>query len=182
MKKIHVDNLYEHADGGLYCLLSDDSALKTPDDGGDWCAAVIYIGVDQKLRATVKRRWEERFRQIPCYEGEDEDVMSMIRRANPGDSDLDFIRVMESWHESEINITGHMLELAVAAVIEKYEWPRSFADAPSRFGPPGEKPENVEMTITTEDLQRVLQTYEIERVPEPHGFTFKMRKSFPQVS
>lgn len=181
MKKIHVDNLYEHADGGLYCLLIPDAPMKHPDSG-DWLPGVIYIGKDGQARSTTQDRWAERFTQIPYYDGEDEDVMSMIRRANPGDSDLDFIRVMESWHESEINITGHMLELAVAAVIEKYEWPRSFADAPSRFGPPGENPENVEMTITTEDLQRVLQTYEIERVPEPHGFTFKMRKSFPQVS
>jgi hypothetical protein len=71
-----------------------------------------------------------------------------------------------------------MLELAVAAAVQKYEWPGHLVDAPARFGSEG-NPESVELTITTEDLQRVVQNYEIERVPEAHGFTFKIRKSFP---
>lgn len=168
MKKIVVDNLYEHADGGFYCLLSEDSALKEPTAVGIWHDAVIYIGVDQKMRSTTKDRWAERFSQIPYYAGEDEEVISMIRRANPGETDLDFIRVFESWHESEINITGNMLELAVAATIKQL--------APSLLV---DSPEGTSLTIQTSDLQDVLQNYEIERVPEPHGFRFVMRKSFP---
>lgn len=171
MKKIVVDNLYEHADGGLCCLLTDDSALKEPTDVGIWHDAVIYIGVDQKMRSTTKMRWAERFSQIPYYSGDDEEVISMIRRANPGDSDLDFIRVFESWHESEINITGNMLELAVAATIKQL--------APSLLV---DSPEGTSLTIQTSDLQDVLQNYEIERVPEPHGFRFVMRKSFPETA
>lgn len=94
--------------------------------------------------------------------------MAMVRRSNPGDSDLDFIRVFESWHESEINITGNMLELAVAATIKQL--------APSLLV---DSPEGTSLTIQTSDLQDVLQNYEVERVPEPHGFRFVMRKSFP---
>lgn len=165
--KIVVDNLYQHADGGHYCLLIPDAPMKHPDSG-DWLPGVIYIGVDQKMRSTTQTRWAERFSQIPYYDGEDEDVMSMIRRANPGDSDLDFIRVFESWHESEINITGNMLELAMAATIKQL--------APSLLV---DSPEGTSLTIMTEDLQQVLQNYDLKRVPISHGFTFEMRKSFP---
>lgn len=169
-----VDNLFSHADGGLYCLLSDDTALKSPHSG-EWHEAVIYTGTDNKMRSTTKARWLDRFTPVAEYTGDDESVLSMIRRCNPGDRDLDFISVMESWHESEMGVTGHMLELAVAAVIQKYEWPGHLVDAPSRYGEEG-NPDHVELTIMTADLQRIAQQYRIERVPIPHGFTFHMRK------
>jgi hypothetical protein len=164
-----ADNLYSHPDGGFYCLLSDDAALKEPTPVGVWHDAVIYTGTDNKMRSTTKARWAERFSPVAEYTGEDESVMQMIRRCNPGDRDLDFVAVFESWHESEIGITGHVLELAVAATALRLG------------GLDTTKPE-VEMsfTITTEDLQRVVQNYEIERVPEPHGFRFVIRKSFPE--
>src|SRR5690606_9307707 len=98
----------------------------------------------------------------------DEQVLMMVRRANPGDVDFDFLRVFESWHESEMGITGHMLELAVAAVMEKWG---------EAVGVPMD--EGAEITISTEDLQRVVQTYEIERVPIPHGFTFRITRPSP---
>lgn len=173
-----ADNLYSHSDGGFYCLLSDDAALKEPTAVGVWHDAVIYTGTDNKMRSTTKARWAERFSSVAEYTGDDESVMQMIRRCNPGDRDLDFVAVFESWHESEIGITGHVLELAVAATIQKYEWPGHLVDAPARFGPDG-NPDSVELTITTEDLQRVVQNYEIKRVPEPHGFRFEITKSFP---
>lgn len=172
-----ADNIYEHADGDFYCLLSPQTPLKHPDTG-EWLPGVTYTGTDGLMRSTTQARWDERFTPVAEYTGDDESVMQMIRRCNPGDRDLDFVAVFESWHESEIGITGHMLELAVASVIQKYEWPGHLASAPARFGPEG-NPESVEVTITTEDLQGVLQTFEIERVPEPHGFTFKITKSFP---
>lgn len=174
MKKIIVDNLYEHADGGFYCLLSEDSALKEPTAVGIWHDAVIYIGVDQKMRSTTKDRWVERFSQIPYYAGEDEEVISMIRRANPGETDLDFVRVFESWHESEMSITGNMLELAVAACVESFIWggaARNHTDFPG-----SKKIQSASITISTEDLQRVLQSYRIEKIAEPHGFRFTVSK------
>lgn len=166
---IRVDNLYLHADGGYYCLLIDDARMKHPDSG-EWLPGVIYVGADGQSRSTRRARWEERFTQVQDVHPDNlsDDEMAMIRRCNPGDSDLDFIRVMESWHESEINITGHMLELAVAATIKQL--------APSLLV---DSPEGTSLTIQTSDLQDVLQNYEVERVPEPHGFRFVMRKSFP---
>ena len=170
-----VDNLFTHTDGGFYCLLNDDAALKEPTPVGVWHDGVIYMGADGKMRSTTKARWLDRFTPVAEYTGDDESVLSMIRRCNPGDRDLDFISVMESWHESEMGVTGHMLELAVAAVIQKYEWPGHLVDAPSRYGEDGNS-DHVELTIMTADLQRIAQQYRIERVPIPHGFTFHMRK------
>jgi hypothetical protein len=165
-----ISNLYLHVDGGYYCLLIDDADYKTTE--GDWVPGVVYTGADGRIRSTTRERWEDRFTLMLANDaaiaGMPEDVQSMIRRANPGDPDLDFVRVFESWHQSEINITGNMLELAVAAAIEP------FVDLDESDA------EDFRLTIRTEDLQRVLQNYEIERVPEPHGFTFVIRKSFPE--
>jgi hypothetical protein len=164
---IHVKNLYLHADGDHYCLLSDDAPMKCPVTG-DWLSGVIYMGTDGAMRSTSRSRWEERFKPVAEYDGTDEAVIAMIRRANPGDMDFDFLRVFESWHESEMSITGHMLELAVAATMEKWVFA---IEAESKLD------EGFEITISTEDLQRVVQTYEIERVPIPHGFTFRIARS-----
>jgi hypothetical protein len=166
---IRVDNLYRHEDGGLYCLMIPDAPMKHPDSG-EWIAGVIYLGKDGQARSTSRARWDDRFTQVSAIHEDklDAEEMAMVRRSNPGDSDLDFIRVFESWHESEINITGNMLELAVAATIKQL--------APSLLV---DSPEGTSLTIQTSDLQDVLQNYEIERVPEPHGFRFVMRKSFP---
>jgi hypothetical protein len=161
---IKVNNLYEHADGGFYCILSDAAPMKCPVTG-DWLDGVIYMGTDGVMRSTSRARWDERFSPVAEYAGDDEQVLMMVRRANPGDVDFDFLRVFESWHESEMGITGHMLELAVAATILKMIEKL----APSEVS-------HQSLTITTEDLQHVVQTYEIERVPIPHGFTFVMRK------
>lgn len=171
---IKVNNLYEHPDGGFYCLLSDHTPGKD-NATGDWHDGVTYMGTDGVMRWTNRARWDERFTPVAEYSGDDEQVIMMVRRANPGNMDFDFLRVFESWHESEMSITGNMLELAVAAVLERYEWPGHLVNAPSRFGDPG-NPESAEITIMTEDLQRIVQTYDIERVPIPHGFTFRISK------
>lgn len=150
-----IDNLYKHADGDFYCLLSENAPLKHPDSG-DWMAGVIYIGTDQQMRSTTWDRWLERFAKVDSYTGTDEDVLNMIRRANPGSQDFDFIRTFESWHESEANITSMMLELAVAATIVKYR--------------PDSKMESI--TLKTEDLQHINLNYEIAKEAIPHGFIF----------
>lgn len=174
---IKVNNLYEHAEGGFYCLLSDATPGKD-DATGDWREGVTYMGTDGVMRWTSRARWDDRFSPVAEYTGDDEQVLMMVRRANPGSVDFDFLRVFESWHESEMSITGHMLELAVAAAVEKYEWPRPITEAPTRMmGAREGDPQSVEITIMTEDLQRVVQTYEIERVPIPHGFTFCIKKA-----
>jgi len=162
---IKVDNLYQHADGGYYCVLSDDAPMKNPTTGG-WLPGVIYLGTDGRLRCTSRKRWLERFAPVAEYTGDDESVIAMIRRANPGSLDFDFVSTLESWHESEMGITGHSIELAIAATLLKLsKW--ADLDSPSLA---------LETTITTEDLQRVVQTYEIERVPVPGGFRIIVRK------
>lgn len=163
---IKVNNLYEHPDGGFYCILSDAAPMKCPVTG-NWLDGVIYMGTDGVMRSTSRARWDERFSPVAEYSGDDEQVLMMVRRANPGDVDFDFLRVFESWHESEMGITGHMLELAVAATMEKL----------CNWSVDSENP--AELTISTEDLQRVVQTYEIERVPVPHGFTFRITRPSP---
>jgi len=170
---IKVENLYEHADGGFYCILSDAAPMKCPVTG-DWLDGVIYMGTDGVMRSTSRTRWDERFSPVAEYAGDDEQVIMMVRRANPGNVDFDFLRVFESWHESEMGITGHMLELAVAAATEVFMEALSGSRDPARLEFPED--ESVHLTIRTEDLQRVVQTYEIERVPQPHGFTFVIRK------
>lgn len=170
---IAVNNLYEHADGGFYCILSDAAPMKCPVTG-DWLDGVIYMGTDGVMRSTSRARWDERFSPVAEYTGDDEQVLMMVRRANPGSMDFDFLRVFESWHESEMSITGHMLELAVAAAVEKFAWRN---EPPKKLDWDGNELRSAEITILTEDLQRVVQTYEIERVPIPHGFTFRMSKA-----
>lgn len=162
---IRADNLFEHADGGRYCLLIPEAPMKHPVSG-EWVPGVVYTGTDGVIRSTTRERWDERFTPVAEIAANDlnEAELMMIRRSNPGDVDFDFLRVMESWHESEMGITGHMLELAVAAAMEKLI--PEMADGKPTL-----------LTITTEDLQRVVQTYEVERVPQPHGFTFCVTKS-----
>ena len=163
---IRVDNLYRHADGGLYCLLSADTPMKCPVTG-DWIEGVVYLASDGKMRSTSRARWGERF--FPLAEIREDEVseeeLAMIRRANPGDLDLDWRKVFESWHEVEIGINGHSLELAVAATVLKMYDKLC----------PGEV-SHQELTILSSDLQSVLETYEIERVPVPHGFTIRLSK------
>lgn len=166
---IKVNNLYEHADGGFYCILSDAAPMKCPVSG-DWLDGVIYMGTDGVMRSTSRARWDDRFSPVAEYAGDDEQVLMMVRRANPGEVNFDFLRVFESWHESEMGITGHMLELAVGVVAER------FASLYPALPEGVQDPDNMRLTITTEDLQRFVQTYEVERIPQPHGFTFVMRK------
>lgn len=172
--KIEVNNLYQHANGDYYCLLSDDAPIKCPATDA-WLDGVIYTGTDGKMRSTAKHRWDARFSPVAEYTEDDEQVLMMIRRTNPGGGDLDYLSVFESWHESEMGITGHMLELAVAACMESFYWggaKRSHEDDekdPRRVAA-------ASIHISTADLQRVLQSYEIERVPVPHGFTFRIAR------
>lgn len=169
-----ITNLFQHADGGFYCLLADDAPMKCPTTDA-WRKGVIYTSTDGKLRSTTLERWKTRFTPVAEYTGDDEQVLMMIRRTNPGNQDFDFVRVFESWHESEINITGQMLELAVAATSEIFVHALGGARDPAKLECPDD--DSVQITLMTEDLQRIAQTYEIERVPIPHGFTFVMRKS-----
>lgn len=173
---VQVSNLYEHPDGGYYCLLSDANPGKDPTTG-DWVPGVIYMGTDGVMRWTSRARWDERFTPVAEYTGDDEQVLMMVRRANPGEPSFDFLRVFESWHESEMGITGHMLELAVAAVVEKTVWPGEGGSIAIQHGEAFGDHVMAEVTIRTEDLQRIVQTYEIERVPIPHGFTFRITKA-----
>lgn len=172
---IRVDNLYRHEDGSLYCLLSPEAPMKCPVTA-EWIPGVIYTGPDGLMRSTSRDRWDRRFAPVAeiAEKDLDESQLMMIRRCNPGNQDFDFIRVFESWHESEMSITGHMLELAVAAAVEKFAWRN---EPPKTLVWEKNDLQITEITIMTEDLQRVLQTYEIERVPIPHGFTFRMSKS-----
>lgn len=171
---IKVDNLFQHADGGYYCLITLDGALKEPADEGVWYTAAIYTGTDRKLRSTTERRWNKRFSPVAEYTGDDESVIRMIRRTNPGSIDFDFLRVFDSWHQTEMAVTGHALELAVASTVVKLAAMMNW-NLNDRL----DMAEGLSLDITTEDLQNVLQGYEIERVPIENGFRFEMRKSFP---
>lgn len=163
---IRVDNLYRHADGGLYCLLSADTPMKCPATG-EWLDGVTYLGYNGRMRSTTRARWDDRFSPVAEIREDEltEEELAMIRRANPGDLDLDWRKVFESWHEVETGINGHALELAIAAVMERTaNWPI-------------DPQEPVEITIQSSDLQRVLENFEIERVPVQHGFTIRLTRA-----
>lgn len=173
---IRVPNLYRHADGGLYCLLSDDAPMKCPATG-DWIDGVIYTAEDGRLRSTSRARWGERF--FPVAEIAESDLteseMAMVRRTNPGDLDLDWRKVFESWHEVETGINGHALELAIGAAMASFYWGGATRSHENEAD--GWHIKAAEITILSSDLQHVLETYEIERVPVPHGFTIRLSKS-----
>ena len=154
---IRVPNLYRHDDGGLYCLLSEDAPMKCPVTG-DWLPGVIYIADDGRMRSTTRARWDDRFSPVAAIHEDKltESQMAMIRRTNPGDLDLDFLKVLESWHEAEMGITGHALELAVVATMHK------ISGGTDR-----------QVTITAADLRHALESYDVERVPVPNGFTIR---------
>lgn len=176
---MNVDNLYEHADGGLYCLLTPEAPMKHPDSG-DWISGVIYTGVDGLLRSTSRARWDERFSPVADYRDDDPLVLSMIRRSNPGNTDFDFVRVFEAWHESEVSITAELLHMVIAATAVRFafrddigepnvlEWDKSEGD-------PG-KLQAVSVTIATADLQRVLQEYDITSEPKPRAYTIRVSR------
>jgi hypothetical protein len=170
---IRVDNLYHHVDGGLYCLLSDDTPLKCPVTG-DWLPGVTYLSPDGKMRSTTQERWADRFDRVAAIPEDKltEEQMAMVRRANPGSLDFDFVQTLESWHESEMAITGQMLELAIAVCAEKM-----IGDRIEQMAGEGVWSGETEITITADDMQRVLQTYEIERVPIQNGFTVRLKKA-----
>lgn len=168
-----IDNLYEHADGGFYCLLSDDAPMKNPADD-EWLPGVIYTGTDGKMRSTTTVRWKRRFKPVADYAGDDIEVLNMIRRCNPGNADFDFIRVFESWHEAEAGITAAMLEMAVGACIEAFVW--GGAEREVQMGADGETALNASILLKTADLDRVLHNYDVEREAVPHGFRITVRK------
>lgn len=159
-----IDNLYQHADGGYYCLMLEDVPMKY---GEEWIPGVVYVGTDGQFRSTTLSRWKERFAPVAEYTDADVSVLDMIRRTNPGEQDFDFMQVFETWSESEINLAGQMLELAVAAALDRCADGKftMYMDA-----------EGYEITIMTADLQRVWQTYDIEKVAIEHGFIFSMHR------
>lgn len=133
---------------------------------GDWLDGVIYTGEDGRLRSTSRALGRT---VLPVAEVPESDLseaqMAMVRRTNPGDIDLDWRKIFESWHEVETGINGHALELAIAAVMERMaNWPI-------------DPQEPVEITIQSSDLQRVLENFEIERVPVQHGFTIRLTRA-----
>ncbi len=153
--------VFTHADGGSYALLMDGIAIKD-DSTAQWVDGVLYVSAeDQQIRATSLARWHERFLGAE-YDGEDADVLAMLRRANPHDTGFDFIRVFESWGESEASLTAVLLDLAIAATMIKL-------GAATVEG-------KGELTITTADLRGISETYEVERVESASGWTIKIRR------
>lgn len=151
-----ADNtIYTHADGGIYALLMADVPIKD-DATGEWLPGVLYIAAaDQEIRATTLTRWQERFTSSE-YEGDDPAVIAMLRRAHPNDTEFDFIRVFESWGEREANLTGVLLDLAIAATMVK-------------LGSQGG-----EIEITAADLRQIAERWDIERTESPSGWTIKI--------
>ena len=60
--------------------------------------------------------------------------------------------------------------LAVAVVVER------FASLYPALPEGVQNPDDMRFAISTEDLQRIVQSYEIARQAVPHGFVFHIRK------
>jgi len=173
MSKLYIDNLYRQCaePRDLCCLLITDSRHW---ESGNTYPSVVITHPTGSINTMLKDDFDDLYEKIEEVAVADltEDQLRMIRRANPGDNDLDFIKVFEGWGESEANMTGHMIELAVGSAVVKLASMMNWR-LDERVNMP------FELTIKTEDLQSFLQNYEVERVPMPHGFTFRISKSFP---
>ncbi len=167
-------NLYQHEDGGFYCLMSDDAPLKCPVTS-EWLPGIIYSSTDGRLRSTTRIRWDARFKAVTEYTDGDETVHNLIRRCDPTATAFNFEEVFESWHTAEMGVTSNMLALAVAACLESFYWGGARRTSVASKTDLHQIAE-ADITITSQDLQRVLQTYHVESVPEPHGFRFVIRK------
>lgn len=173
MTKLYLDNLYRQCaePRQLCCLLISDA--RHHEEGNKHSSVVVALPTGD-IRTMYKddfEDWYEKIEEIAVADLNEEEL-KMVRRANPGDPDMDFIKVFESWGESEMNMTGHMLELAVGStmmlIIEAMGWPETL--------PPDE---GFSLTIKTDDMQRFLQNYEVSKLALPHGFTYEIKKSFP---
>lgn len=153
-----ADNIiYLHPEGGTYGLLMEGVPIKD-DKTGDWLDGVLYVSAqDHQIRSTTVARWKDRFVQT-VYEGDDPAVLAMLQRIRPGDSGFDFIRVFESWGEAEANLTGVLLDLAIAATMVK-------------LGSDGG-----ELTVTAADLRNIAENYDIHREETPAGWTIKLNR------
>lgn len=176
MSKLYIDNLYRVIDDpeeDLFCLLIDKVQTHLVVSG--FVPGVVYLTSAGEMKCVPKVDWDTKFVKVEEVSVADltESQLKMIRRANPGDNDLDFIKVFEGWSESEANMTGHVIELAVGSAVVKLAAMMNWR-LDERVNMP------FELTIKTEDLQSFLQNYEVERVPMPHGFTFRIAKSFPK--
>lgn len=175
MSKLYLDNLYrrKREPGDLVCLLIPDASALGITDKHPALPSVVFATEGTGIQTTYKTDFDARFEKVEEVAVADlsEAQLKMIRRANPGDMDLDFIKVFEGWSESEANMTGHMIELAVGHVMSLF-WHLKEEIDPSD--------NELELTIKTEDLQSFLQNYEVTRTPLPHGFKFKITKSFPE--
>lgn len=154
------NTVYTHRDGGTYVLLMAGVAIKS-DFSGKWEESVLYLSLeDDQIRGTSLARWQERFTSSE-YEGDDAATLALLRRANPGDSEWDFIRVFESWGEKEANLTAVLLDLAIAATMVK-------CGAASVDG-------TGSLTITAADLRDISEDWTISREESAGGWTITIK-------
>jgi hypothetical protein len=166
-------NLYQHADGGLYCLLIEDAPGKD-DATGDWMSGVIYMGTDGQARWTSTARWNERFANVVGYAGEDDQVWAMIRRCNPEDFAME--DVWAAWHDSETQTNAEIVELAIAACIGGGLWGTDKAMPEREIEFDGSQMIGASIIIGPRHLQHVLQTYEVKREAVEGGYRITIRK------
>lgn len=171
-----ADNLYAYqGNGDLYCLVIDDSDYRGTD--GTWEPGVIYVGTDGRMRSTTKARWEDRFKPVAEYAGDDEAVIAMIRRTNLPEFDLG--DVVTAWHESESQITSELLRLmaATVAVSGRFNDPELPQVVLSWDDPASDGVlSSVALTIQPRDLAYVSANYAIEWEPDQKGYRFSIRK------
>ncbi len=167
-----IENLFEHADGGFYCLLVLDAPMKHPSTG-EWIDGVVYMGSDGKVRSTSLERFAERFTKIDKYEGDDPEVEAMIRRCNP-ESDFAMEDVWASWHEAESKQTYAIVELAVASTLIAHGWNDSGLIRSLEWD--DKKLISSSIELTQSDMARILATYDVETTPVADGYRFKVSK------
>lgn len=162
-----VDNLYEHADEGLYCKITE-GVMKDPATG-DWVPSVIYTGPKMPgvLLTTTAERWADRFEQVAGYDGDDEDILAMIRRTNPA-PDFNMEDIWAGWHESESAINSELIELAICSAVAA----SVFADRNAinwvlkRDGDVTGGPTRTAcISVSPQHLRHILVNYDISRKP-----------------
>lgn len=167
-----ITNLYQHADGGFYCLLSNDAPGKHPETG-EWVSGVIYTGEDQQMRWTHTLRWMDRFTPVAEYKGDDDQIKAMIRRCNP--EEFDMADVWAGWHDTEMAMNSEVIQLSIAVVLAAAIWTDD--QLPRRdIKWDGKRPISAALTIGPEHLQHVLQNYKVEREARQPGYRITIAK------
>ncbi len=94
------------------------------------------------------------------------ELAGAVSAALPDNAGTDFIRLMETWTESQTNLTAALLDMAICVMLTKM---RAIQDPLTPDG-------SMSVTITSVELRAIAEQYHWERTEEPGSWTIKLQK------